>query len=392
MYEAADEIRTCAASINDIGERMEYRQLPRGNSTERFSVIGLGMGVHDCSDEEIERILRKAFSAGINFIDACCIAQNFYGVLGKVIREMNIRDRVFLQVHFGAVYNTENAEYAWSRDYDLIKETFDRDLELLETDYADFGMLHCIDDEADLEEMKKSGLFDHVRRLKEKGVIRHIGFSSHTPSLAHKILDTGLIDMMMFSINPAYDAEKGDEWGKGEAQERAALFRRCEKEGVGISVMKPFYAGKLLKADESPFGKALTVAQCLQYALDRPAVLTVVPGISNEAELDEFLSFTEISPEEKDYSVIAGLTAGITDGTCVYCNHCRPCPAGIDIGLVNKYYDLAKAGDVIADGHYDKLSVRADACTSCGHCDERCPFHVRQSERMAEIAAFFRKG
>ena len=96
-------------------------------------------------------------------------------------------------------------------------------------------------------------------------------------------------------------------------------------------------------------------------------------------------------PEEKDYSVIGTFTADSVVGTCVYCNHCQPCPAGIDIGLVNKYYDLALAGDRIAANHYDKLSVKADACLRCGHCESRCPFGVKQEGRMAEIAAYFKK-
>jgi predicted aldo/keto reductase-like oxidoreductase len=73
----------------------------------------------------------------------------------------------------------------------------------------------------------------------------------------------------------------------------------------------------------------------------------------------------------------------------VYCNHCQPCPAGIDIGLVNKYYDLALAGDDIAANHYTKLSVKADACLKCGHCESRCPFSVNQESRMDEIASYF---
>ena len=73
----------------------------------------------------------------------------------------------------------------------------------------------------------------------------------------------------------------------------------------------------------------------------------------------------------------------------MYCNHCQPCPAGIDVGLVNKYYDLALAGDKMAANHYDKLSVKADACIACGHCDRRCPFHTAQSARMKDIAAYF---
>lgn len=79
-------------------------------------------------------------------------------------------------------------------------------------------------------------------------------------------------------------------------------------------------------------------------------------------------------------------------GHCVYCNHCQPCPAGIDIGLVNKYYDLSRSGDRMAHDHYSKLTVRADACLSCGHCDRRCPFKVHQQSKMKEIAAYFGKG
>jgi predicted aldo/keto reductase-like oxidoreductase len=56
---------------------------------------------------------------------------------------------------------------------------------------------------------------------------------------------------------------------------------------------------------------------------------------------------------------------------------------------VNKYYDLALAGDQIAANHYTKLSVKADACLQCGHCESRCPFSVKQESRMAEIARYF---
>ena len=76
-------------------------------------------------------------------------------------------------------------------------------------------------------------------------------------------------------------------------------------------------------------------------------------------------------------------------GVCVYCNHCQPCPAGLDIGLVNKYYDLARAGDALAKNHYANLGKTAAACVGCGHCDARCPFRVKQAQRMKEICAYF---
>jgi len=367
---------------------MEYRQLPHGQEHEKFSVLGLGLGgIGQTPADEIEAIICKAIDHGINFFDMCTAGAT-YAPFGRAIAGQ--REKVFLQVHFGAVYD-ENGEYGWCRDFETIKKTFLWELEQLGTDYADFGFLHCVDEEEDFENLIKIGVLDYLKELKEKGIVRHIGFSSHTPAVANRILDTQLVDMMMFSLNPAYDFEKGDEYGIGSVKERFDLFRRCEKEGVGISVMKPFFAGQLLRADQSPFGTALTHEQCLQYAIDRPGVLVAVPGVQTMAHLDRVLQFLTATEDEKDYSIIGTFSADTIAGTCVYCNHCQPCPAGIDIGLVNKYYDLALAGDTIAANHYTKLSVKADACLHCGHCQSRCPFGVLQESRMDEICRYFEK-
>lgn len=72
----------------------------------------------------------------------------------------------------------------------------------------------------------------------------------------------------------------------------------------GISVMKPFSGGQLLDAALSPFSQELTAYQCMQYALDRPGVLTVLPGIGSLEQLDSLLKFFDAPEEEKDYSVI----------------------------------------------------------------------------------------
>lgn len=367
---------------------MEYRQLPHGGAQEKFSVLGLGTGgIYQSSEAEITQVISTAIAHGINYFDLCAGASNVYAPFGRAIA--GARERIFVQMHFGAVYRADG-EYAWSRKLDEIKRTFSWELKALGTDYTDMGFLHCVDENEDFDALVASGVLEYLQALKACGTVRHIGFSSHTPSVAARILDTGLIDMMMFSINPAYDFEKGDDYGIGSVSERAALFRRCARDGVGISVMKPFHGGKLLSADTSPFGEALTRFQCIQYALDRPGVLTVVPGVRNMADLQQLLGFADASDAEKDYAAIHGFTAASAIGSCVYCNHCQPCPAGIDIGLVNKYYDLSLAGDRMAQSHYQKLSLGADACIGCGHCDRRCPFRVAQSARMKEIEAYFR--
>lgn len=364
---------------------MEYRKLPHGD--ERIATLGLGMGgIQNTPPEEIQAVVERAIENGINFFDLCAGGKSVYEPFGKAIAGK--RGKVYFQLHFGAVYK-ENGEYGWSRDLNEIRQTFEWEMKALGTDYVDFGFLHCIDEESDFRDIIESGIFDFVKELKVKGIVRHIGFSSHTPSVANKLLDTGIMDMMMFSINPAYDLECGDEYGIGTTNERAGLFRRCEKEGVGISVMKPFHGGQLLSDSTSPFKRALTKNQCIQYCLDRPAVVAVVPGVRSLNDLDELLEYPASTTQERDYSLIGEFTPEAAVGNCVYCNHCQPCPAGIDIGIVNKYYDLSLAGDNMAANHYEKLAVKADACLKCGHCDKRCPFKVKQQEKMKSIAEYF---
>lgn len=372
---------------------MEYRKLPHGSEKERFSVLGIGLGgIQKASDKEIEATVRKAIENGINYFDCCAGAANVYKPFGNAISD--VRSKVFFQLHLGAVYNAEG-EYGWSRDVDEIKKTLDWELNTLKTDYIDMGFLHCVDQIDDYRKLIDSGIYDLLRGLKSNGVVRHIGFSSHTPSVANAIFDDGGVDMMMFSINPAYDfeqMEKEDVYGgdNGGVGERMALYRRCQMEGVGISVMKPFHAGKLLRAETSPFGRAMTHTQCIQYVLDRPGVMVALPGVRGLSDLEQLLPFINATAEEKDYSFIGGMNAENIKGVCVYCNHCQPCPAGLDIGLINKYYDLAKTGDTLAKDHYGKLTVNASDCAHCGHCDSRCPFAVKQSARMEEIAGYFK--
>lgn len=271
-----------------------------------------------------------------------------------------------------------------------VRRSVDWQLKNLQTDYMDVGFIHCLDEESDWSSYEKNGILSYIMKLKDQGVIKYIGLSTHAPEMANRVMDRGILDMLVFSINPMYDFGQGD-YAIGATKERLDLYRRCEKEGVGISVMKPFNAGQLLDAKKSPFHQALTTAQCIQYALDKPGVLTVLGGPGNVEQLKEILSYLDATEEEKDYSVIGSFTPDDSVGKCVYCRHCHPCPVGLDIALINKYYDLSLQGDVLAKEHYLTLEKTASDCIQCGHCNKRCPFKVCQIERMKEIKEYFGK-
>ena len=103
-------------------------------------------------------------------------------------------------------------------------------------------------------------------------------------------------------------------------------------------------------------------------------------------------NFFETGYLEKDYAIIGTFTADTITGTCVYCNHCQPCPAGIDIGLVNKYYDLATMQPEVpasVKAHYRDLEHTAAECIGCGGCEERCPFQVPIRKNMAKAVKLF---
>ena len=362
---------------------MEYRKLPHGE--EQISILGLGTSsIGKAGEKEIQATVELALERGINFFDMASADAAPFPAYGRAIA--GVRDRVYFQLHFGADY--QSGAYGWTTELDAIKRSVSWQLEALNTDYIDFGFLHCLDEEADLRQVVDGGVLDYVQQLQREGVVRHIGLSSHTPLVANQALDLGILDLLMFSINPGYDYHHGD-YAIGGADERMALYRRCEAEGVGISVMKAFSGGQLLDAGTSPFGRALTEYQCIQYALDKPGVLTVLPGVRSREDLERVLGFLDASQEERDYSVLGTFAPAEAAGACVYCNHCQPCPAGLDVGLINKYYDLALAGDALAKSHYANLGKKAGDCVDCGHCDSRCPFHVRQAERMKEICAYF---
>lgn len=364
---------------------MEYRKLPHGE--EQISVIGLGGGSLPEEVDKAVEIVSTAIDAGVNFFDLAPSYQPPFYAFAKAFAGR--REKVLTQMHFGAVYG--NGKYGWTQDLGKIKEQIAWNFETLGTDYTDFGYLHCIDTHEDLDKsLAPGGVWEYMKSLKAEGKIRHLGFSSHEPGIARRLLETGLVDLFMFSINPAYDYQKG-EYAKGEVAERLELYRDCEKAGVGISVMKPFAGGQLLDEKTSLFGRALTHTQCLQYALDRPAVLTVLPGVRSLEDLQTALRYVDSTPEERDYSVIGEFTPKSAEGICVYCNHCQPCPKGLNVGLINKYYDLAMAGDELAKGHYEKLPLHAGDCVKCGHCESRCSFHVKQEARMEEIARYFGK-
>ena len=379
---------------------MEYREL--GRTGLRVSEIGLGCeGFVGKTEEETQALMTQAVEAGVNCMDLYTPDPDLRSRVGRALRGR--REQFVLQAHLCTVW--QNGQYKRTREIQEVKEGFADLMERLDVPSLDVGMIHYVDSMEDWKAVLDGPVGAFARELKQSGRIHHIGLSSHNPEVALAAVESGLVEVLMFSVNPCYDLQPAGEncealWAEESyagmlvnmdpARER--LYETCQRLGVGITVMKAFGGGDLLTAD-SPAGVALTVEQCIHYALTRPAVASVMSGVHTSAELAASLAYETAPDSARDYAAALATFPKISwRGHCMYCGHCAPCPKGIDVASVTKFLNLARAQGMVPETvreHYAALARKAGECIACGACSKRCPFGVDAVENMRRAEETF---
>ncbi len=249
---------------------MRYRTL--GKTGLKVSEIGFGgEWLERHPEEESVQLLRYAHEKGINIVDCWMPDPKSRDIIGKAME--GCRDSWFVQGHIGSTY--QNGQYVRTRDLKFVKPAFEDLLARFKSDYGDLGMIHYIDSMEDWNTAMNGEYIKYVHELHDKGIVRHIGLSTHNPIIGKLAVETGFIEMILFSINPAFDmrpaTEDIDSMFEGYENcaisgidpDRAAFYRMCEENNVGLTVMKGFFGGRLFNAGQSPFGVAFTPAQLI---------------------------------------------------------------------------------------------------------------------------------
>ncbi len=380
---------------------MNYREL--GNTGLKVSEIALGCeGFSENNYSMAKELLDEAEKQGINYFDIYASNPDMRKAVGNALKGR--RKKFLIQSHICSVW--KNGQYLRTRNLSETKAGFEESLRLFQTDYIDVGMIHYCDALSDWKKIVDNGILDYAKELKKQGVIGHIGLSSHNPVVAAQAVKTGDIEVLMFSINPVYDLQPpsedvedlwADETYTGTYEnmdpDRRNLYELCQSAAVSISVMKCFAGGDLLSAELSPAGAALTPAQCIHYALTRPAVACVLAGAHDLRQLRESLKYETADDSEKDYApAFASFPKISWSGHCMYCSHCAPCPAGISVADVTKFLNLAQVSARVPETvreHYKSLPHHAGDCLQCGACESRCPFDVKIRDNMKKAEAVF---
>jgi predicted aldo/keto reductase-like oxidoreductase len=379
---------------------MEYRKF--GKTGIQVSEIGMGLEHLLDKDEQIVLdTIHAAIDGGVTYFD--CFPghegghdEENYVKLGRAINGK--RDKLCLS-HIAAARTTAE-----------VQTNFEKWLSALNTDYTDVFMIACCDKVKDYNDIiGEGGILEAAKKLKSDGKARFIGISTHSMDIAFKAINSKDFDVLMFPINPAFDVlddEKkynedmlGNLWDKayvynpkGESSDlpRKSVYSACKNNGIALVAMKPFAGGFVFGVEQEA---GFTPVNLISYALTQTGLSTVVPGCESPEQVRSILTYYTCPDAERDYSGAVAKSRWSIKGKCLYCNHCLPCPADINIGQVNKLLDtldITTPSDKAAvQDEYMVLPVKSSACMRCGECESRCPFAVPVIERMEQAERAF---
>ena len=318
-----------------------------GKTNLEVNKNGFGaLPIQRCTIDEAVEILKKAYDNGINFFDTAHFYTDSEEKMGKAFEGIP-RENIYIASKTAA----ETPEVFWS---DL-----ETSLKSLKTDYLDLYQFHNIsfipkqDDE----------VFKAMTEAKEKGMVKHIGITTHKITHAHEAVESGLYETLQYPFSYL----SGDE--------EIELVKKCEKLDVGFIAMKAM-GGGLIKNSKASFA-----------FLNQFENVLPIWGIQKLQELDEFLSYdkntiltddlkTDIEKDKKE----------LGENFCRGCAYCMPCPEEINISLCARMSLWIRRfpAEPYLTAEYREMMDHTKDCSECYSCVDKCPYELDIPELLKE--------
>ena len=337
--------------------------------------------------EKAEKEVMLAIEQGVNYFDTAYIYPGSEECLGRILGENKCRDKVYIA--------TKLPQYI-IRSSAAIDKTFNEELSRLRTDYIDYYLMHMFTDYAEWERLQTLGIEDWIKRQKEEGRIRNIGFSYHGDTeMFLRILDAYDWDFCQIQYNYLDEHTQAGKRGLQAAAEKK----------IPVIIMEPLRGGKLVdlpdkaKAVLASDSHGYTPAELgLRWLWDQPGVSCVLSGMNSEDMVNENIRIaSEAEPghlTEEDLKIVEQIKQIIREREkvgCTGCRYCMPCPKGVDIPGNFYYYNLMYM-EKKAPARFEfaqNMGMRkepgfASQCIGCGKCEQHCPQHLNIREKLKE--------
>jgi hypothetical protein len=337
--------------------------------------------------EEAQKLVDTAMAAGLNYFDT---AQPYHSgesqqFVGDALKKYDRKS-----------YMIATKLPLWSlRSMDEVESIFKGQLEACKTDYFDFYLAHGFNTNS-FRTFENLKVYDYLRKQKEAGKIKLLGFSFHDSAQAlEPIVNAHEWDFCQIQLNFI-------DWDNQTNAKR--MYEFLTSKDIPVVIMEPLQGGRLAtltpgavevlkKADP----KATPASWAFRYVGSLPNVLTILSGMTTMEALKENIeTFTDFKPltdaERKTLEEARDVYLGVskTRVPCTNCKYCADanCPARIDIPAVfTMWNDFCEKKDEAAFKEaYNKLSVKASACIGCRRCVRFCPQQIDIPTELRKIA------
>jgi len=362
---------------------MEYRRF--GQTNEMLSVITLGgmrftHGWLPPRDrlplESIKNCLettRQALQLGINHIETAHGYGKSEHLYGVALKELAVPRDQYKMMTKGAPMTADET-----------KELVESQLTALQLDFVDFYGWHGINNRERLQAaVRTGGPVETLHRLKEQGLVRHIGFSTHGPlDIILQALNTDLFSFVNLHFYYFF-------------QRNLPAVQLAGEKDIGVFIISPNEKGGLLWKPSEMVKQATQPLTAIQFSgrfcLSHPAVTTLSMGMHEPEHFPQNLAILndETYFSEEDTTIKTEMDASLSSvpSLCTLCDQCLPCPEDINIPEILRFRNLLKAYDMVDYGkfRYNMLEGKghwfpgtfAFNCTECGDCLPRCPENLK---------------
>ena len=266
------------------------------------------------------------------------------------------------------------------------KKEFETSLKRTQAGYFDYYLLHALQ-RTNYKKYDEYHLWDFVKEMKEKGLIRHYGFSFHgDPELLEELLEKHPdVEFVQLQINYA-------DWENPGVGSRTNL-EICQRHGKLVTVMEPVKGGILADPIDSVkeiFDAENTGASysswAVRFVASKPGIITVLSGMSSVEQMKDNLSYMKdfVPLNEHEYEVIRKVQDALDkDQTiaCTKCHYCtKGCPMEIPIPEIFNVENRKKGSpEFRTKREYVIVTTnkgKASDCIQCGQCEAACPQHL----------------